>query len=74
MEFIKGEKLKVTKANGDWDGATMQYKDEIDIVTVKKIIRRNGQTRIHVVSQYGYGYTIIYETFITRNRCTIEKI
>jgi hypothetical protein len=68
MEFKKGEVLKVVKKSGYVD-----VEDKTDIVTVQKIIRRNGITRVHVWSNMGHGYTILLEEFLSKWG-TIEKV
>jgi hypothetical protein len=70
MEFKKGETLKVTK----W--VSKQYKDcedTIDTVVIKGITRRNGVTRVKVLSNLGHGYTIVVDQFVGIYG-TIEKV
>lgn len=70
MEIKKGETLKVTK----W--VSKQYKDcedVVDLVEVKGIVRRNGNLRLKVLSNLGYGYTIVVNHFEGIGG-TIEKV
>lgn len=68
-DIKKGDSLKITKFTKyvDWH-------NETDVVTVTKIIRRNGNTRLYVKGILDIGYTVKAEEFINSKNGKIEKI